>query len=163
MDTDISHVVSCRVQMLLASSMSVKLERLGSLLTRSSADRCIDVRLLSLVSGFKPRYSHMNTRKMRFHRRIVGRSNAVTSSYNIGQAGRKNTAYCQTYCQCVPDFGEGIRNDVQDVDAKLLEGNMVIANPAEVWFSASTRQEEAAPFLLGRRIVAFPDKVAVFS
>lgn len=72
---------------------------------RSSADLCIDVRLLSSVSGFKPRYSQMNTRKMRFHRRIVGRSNAVTSSANVCQTLGKGFAMtCKT---STPSFWKG--------------------------------------------------------
>lgn len=55
-------------------------------LTSSVADRCILGASSSTsredVEGWRFRYSAMNTRKIRFHRRIVGMSSADASSCN---------------------------------------------------------------------------------
>ena len=48
----------------------------------SSGSESTSDRLSVSDSGWRPRYSHMKTRMMRFHRRIVSRSSADASSYN---------------------------------------------------------------------------------
>lgn len=71
----------------LASSLAISLA-----LTSSVADRCIlgasSLSSREDVEGWRFRYSAMNTRKIRFHLRIVGMSSADASSYNTPKSAQ---------------------------------------------------------------------------
>ena len=62
----------------------------------------------------------------------------------------------------MPDSGEWICNDVQDVNAKLHERDVVVLDESEPFKGAKARGEETGPFLLRSDAVAVIHEGATF-
>jgi len=99
------------------------------MLTSSDVDRCTEGEESDRVSfsGCKLRYSAMNTRRITFHRRIVGTSKAETLSYKCWVSHRRGI-WNDTNFKSMPHTGEWVSDKVQYADPPLEEWNVVISD-----------------------------------